>query len=504
MANRIGQDLPRLPSGVPGLETLLKGGFLCGGMYMLIGRPGAGKTILGNQICFNHVAKGGRAIYVTLLTESHARLLASLQQMSFFDGRQVANSLTYLSAYQALEGEGLDGLLRLLSLSIKKHEATLLVVDGLVTAASDLALKKFIHDLQMLVEFLGCTTLLLTGAKDVDSNYPERTMVDGLLQLTATRSGMRVVRQIEVLKHRGSNAILGAHFFDISQDGIAIHPRSEAILGRAEHPEKGGAPLPTGISSLDRMLYGGVQAGSTTLLLGSPGSGKTLVGSSFLHAGAAAGEQALYFGFYEPPDRLVAKAKRVGLPLDAAIAAGSLEVVWQPPLEQVADALAERLLNIVRTRKVQRLFIDGLSGFERALVHEGRASEFFTALSNELRALGVTTIVSEGMKDFVGSDIEIVVPGVSGIADNLILLRYVELRSQLRRLVSIRKVREGRYDSSAREFIIDHRGVRVASTEKSAASVLSGGSVQMEGRTTQAPAKRAPAKSKRTGPGRRP
>jgi len=470
--------LQRILSNVPGLDAVLKGGFFRGGIYLLVGNPGAGKTILANQFAFNHVAAGGRTLYVTLLAESHARLFSSLEQMEFFDPKQLGNSMSYLSGYQVLEGEKLDGLLKLLRKAVRDHKATLLVIDGLVTAGavagSALELKKFIHKLQVLVELVGCTTLILTGARNGESNYAERTMVDGLLELSTHRVGMRTVREVEVLKLRGSDSILGAHSFEITNAGISVHPRTEARLGTRAAPTESRQLLDVGIKSLDEMLAGGLFAGSTTLLLGSPGTGKTLLGLHFISAGAQKKEPGLYFGFFQAPSRIVSQAEHISLNLASCIKRGLIEVLWQPPLEQMADALAEKLIGAVKRRKVRRLFIDGLGGFKESIIYPERLGAFFTALSNELRSLGVTTIVSEETSDLFGPKIEVPVAGISAMVDNIVFLRHVELRSQLRRLLSVIKMRQSGYNSSLREFSISDRGVKVAPTFESAEAILSG------------------------------
>src|SRR5678815_2525961 len=124
------KELARVTSGVPGLDVILAGGFLKSSTYIVSGPPGAGKTILGNQICFHHVGNGGRALYVTLLAESHERMLALLGSMRFFDPQRIASSLQYVSAYKTLEEHGLDGLLELLRKALREHKASLLMIDG--------------------------------------------------------------------------------------------------------------------------------------------------------------------------------------------------------------------------------------------------------------------------------------------------------------------------------------------------------------------------------------
>src|SRR6201997_2411723 len=142
--------LKRLPTGVPGLDTVLRGGFLRGGIFIVQGSPGAGKTILGNQICFHHVARGGRALYVTLLAENHARMLLHIGQLGFFEEAVIPERLYYISAFRVLEQEGLPAVMSVLRREVQARRASLLVLDGLSaieeTADSSRAFKKFIHE----------------------------------------------------------------------------------------------------------------------------------------------------------------------------------------------------------------------------------------------------------------------------------------------------------------------------------------------------------------------
>ena len=171
----------RRPTGVPGLDRILEGGLLVAGVYIVQGPPGAGKTILANQICFHHASTGQRAVYVTLLAESHSRLFAHLRRMAFFDESAIPDRVYYIGGYSALQSGGLDALVALLRGVIQKNNATLLVVDGLVSAQesapNDRDFKQFIHELQTLTELIGCTVILLTNVERASGFFPEHTMV---------------------------------------------------------------------------------------------------------------------------------------------------------------------------------------------------------------------------------------------------------------------------------------------------------------------------------------
>jgi circadian clock protein KaiC len=486
-----GKTRNRVPTGVPGLDAILHGGLYRGGVYMLLARPGSGKTILGNHVAFEHTASGGRPLYVTLLAESHGRMLAALKSMAFFDPSCVGAGLTYVSGYEALEKEKLRGLLDLLRKMVRDHDATLLVLDGFVTignvAESDLETKKFVHELQAFVELVGCTTLLLTGANSGEQ-YPLRTMVDGLLELRVDAVGMEAARTIEVTKFRGSGVLLGRHLFEITDAGITIYPRTESRRGLAGvEPDPALVSLvPFGIKGLDRMLDGGLRSDSLTMVLGAPGSGKTMLGLSFLAAGARTREPGLYFGFFESPGILRRRADAIGLDLASHMKSGVMDMMWQSPRASIADALAEKVLAAVRARGVRRLFIDGLDGFRDSLVYPERTRRFVGALCDELRSMGVTTVLSDTAQNL--SELESREPGLTATLDNIIYLRHVEYGAKLRKLISIVKMREGEGDSSLHTFSIGRNGVVVSPISEAIPEKSRGA------RGTRAPPRRAPAK----------
>ncbi len=475
--------IARVESGVRGLDTLLSGGFLKGGIYLIMGPPGAGKTVLGNQLCFHHVASGKRAVYVTLLAETHARMLTHIQSMQFFTPDPIADTLYYVSGYSVLEREGLTGLMTMLREVCRSHQATLLVVDGLLTAEevapSPIEFKHFVHGLHTYMEALGCTTFLLTQFDGKSYIRPEFIMVDGLLELTDEVVDMRSVREIQIHKFRGSRSLRGKHLFEITDTGVVAHPRTEALYPQikvADIPQI--APSFTraalGISRLDEMIEGGVPRGSTTLLLGAPGTGKTLMGLHFLTEGAVHGEKGLFFGFHETVGQLIRKANRLGLPTETYVRNGQITITHAPAPEDILDILAEQILETVERQQIRRLFIDGIDGFQRSIASNERLSLFLNALTAELQARQVTTICAVELSDMFDQTMRIPLHGGTGFADNLFFLRYIELHSQLYRLISIIKMRDSDYDTSIREFRISEQGIQVASTFQSAEAILTG------------------------------
>jgi circadian clock protein KaiC len=472
------QATRRVPTGSTGLDALLKGGWLHGGTYMVTGAPGTGKTILGNQLCFSHVANGGRAVFVTMLSESHGRMTTHLRRMRFFRHDVIGQSLHYVSGYATLKAEGLEGLAKLLYHAVREHEATVLVVDGLLaaqeSASSMQAFREFLHGLGVHNALAGCTTLVLTNRQE-NAADPQFAMVDGVLVLELQQRGLRAVRTVEVTKLRGEAQLLGRHTFDINEQGLSVYPRLESLYPQPPQEELDlERRQGFGLAHLDEMMMGGVRPHSSTLLLGAPGSGKTLLGLHFLESGTRQGEPGLYFGFLETAPRLLAKADGVGLQLRPWVDTGRLVVETRAAVESLPDALVHELLGLVERHRIKRLVLDGLESLLQEPLEPRRAQDFITALVNVLRSRGVTSVMTQQTQALFGPWLETRLEGVEAIVDNIVFLRYVELRSQLYRMLSILKMRESDYQSSLREFSISTRGIDVAGTFESAEAILTG------------------------------
>jgi circadian clock protein KaiC len=222
-------------------------------------------------------------------------------------------------------------------------------------------------------------------------------------------------------------------------------------------------------------MGGGFPHHSTALLIGPPGIGKTTLGLHFLSE-CNRDNPGIHFGFYETPAAILDKAKALRLPVAQLIEQGHVEVIWQPTTEGLLDETCDRLIEAVRRRDVRRLFIDGLQGFDRLAPERDRLGHIFSAFSSQFRGLGVSTLYT-AESDLIGPVLGLPLSGlslqgVSCIAEIILVTRYVELRSQLHRMISVLKVRDSEINSALHEFTITKTGIVIAPDSSTAEHIL--------------------------------
>ena len=352
----------------------------------------------------------------------------------------------------------------LLAQAVLKERPRLLIIDGFAGtrafAADEADYAHFLLELGALVAAGGCTALLLSTV-DGQSPATQHALVDGIIELSTAAFGVRRIREIEVHKFRGGDPIAGRHALTISRRGIHVYPRFEAVRTRqVPQTVKPTRKLALGVLELDAMLFGGLLEGSTTSLIGAPGVGKTFLALKFLEEGVRQGERGVYFGFYEQAERLLAKADGVGINLHDAVASGELKLEWHAPLEVLLDEIVERLLELVEEHRPTRLVLDGMAGLRDAVVNIERDQPFTAALLHELKALGVTTLVTEELPLFTAS--VGMTSRSAAFVENIIHLRYVEAANAVWRVISLVKVRDGDHDPGIRPYTVSTAGFDVA------------------------------------------
>ena len=479
--------MERLSTGIAGLDEVMRGGLLARSMHLVIGAPGTGKTVLAQQLAFHHARRGSNVIFLTALSESVEGLIAHAENLNFFDPGLVAQRLFYVSVFSELQAGGLSSVLDEIRRMVIQYRAEVVLLDGLHTlklASGDpLDFRRFVFTANTQLRSLGTTSIFLTVDDSLKQADPEATVADGIILLHQDTLSGRGGRFIEVPKLRTVPHLLGQNSFVITDDGLTVFPRLEAVAAAEGLPTIGVARerLDTGIPTLNQMAGGGLPSGSVTVVCGAHGAGKTLLGLSFLVEGARRGEAGLYLGLQEAPPRLIAQGDNVGLELSRWVQSGLVHLKWQPMLEPLADELAWRLIAAARARSATRVVIDGFDDLLHSIRYPERILGFAHALTNTLRGLGVTTILT---MLFPFTDDPSASPGVTTepacllrsepalalstprnmvctAADNIVLLRYVRVEAHLRRLVSILKMRENEYDSTTYEFAISSSGLQV-------------------------------------------
>ncbi|MDP9347529.1 MAG: AAA family ATPase, partial [Gemmatimonadota bacterium] len=301
----------QLPTGVPGLDRLLNGGLRQGGLHVVLGGPGAGKSVLAHQIGASFIRAGGKVLYLTALVETHQTLIAQARTFGFFDPAFVPGSFYYASLYPMLATGGLPAVREEISRLVAHHGPSLVVLDGVhalkVAAEGPLDYQRFMHEMEAQSAVTGMTTLLLAHPPEGGiASDPTFTIADAIFQMRTRMVRLREVRMFSVGKLRGVSHIGGWHTFQITGAGIHIYPRTEArAAGMEAHLTNAtvvrSSPelLGVAVQGLDEMFGGGLDRGSATVVVGTPGSGKTLFALAFLSAGAAADEPGLMLGYHE-------------------------------------------------------------------------------------------------------------------------------------------------------------------------------------------------------------
>jgi circadian clock protein KaiC len=466
------------PTGIPGLDTLLGGGLLDRQTILITGEPGTGKTVACSQMAFAHAAKGMDVLFATVTSEPHDKLLDDLASFPFFARELIGGQLFLLSVFSALKKGPKESRDLLLS-TIRDRRAKLLIFDGLRSVRDlwrdDALVREFLYELGVGLATAQCAAVFTTEyPPSTLMQFPEATTVDALISFTHQRHGPASFRRVEVLKFRGRRHLAGLHSMRIDDRGVVMIPRAEATPrgDRDYRPQSQRATF--GLPELDGLMSGGLPVETTTLVAGSTGIGKTLLGLYFASEGAAQGEPSMFYSFNEPPGSLVARARRIGLDLQPLLHSGALRIEYPPPIEADADELAEDICTKLYAQRGKRLVVDGLIHLEEAVVTPERLRPYFQAFIVRLRKSGVTTVFTKQVAKIIGPELDFSDTPIAALAENLLLLRHVELRGGVHRVLSILNLRDGPFDGGLREFVITSEGLRVRSPFQSAEGLLTG------------------------------
>ena len=470
--------LERLGTGSDALDAILGGGIPARSVTVVAGEPGSGKTVFTLQLLFHHARQGKKCLYFTTLSEPALKVIRYMQLFSFFDPRVIEERILFADLGSFLRSGGVEQAMAHVTEHIEKEEPDLVAIDSfkaihdiLPGAASG---RTFAYDLAVSMAAWGATTLLVGEYALADIGAaPEFAIADGIVRLSTERQELTTARQLEVLKLRGADYVSGRHSFEIGAAGLTFYPR---VRG----PEMTGEPavdladrVATGIAGLDALLQGGLPRASATIVEGGTGAGKTLVGLHFLLEGARRGEPGILFALEETPAQIRAIAGNFGWDLAALEAQGRLCISYTSPVELFTDRFLDVARRLIERVGARYAVLDSLTSLSLGVPSERRFRELVYALTKHFRAAGVTPLMTMEVAELLGTA-QLTGHGVSSTADNLILLRYVEMGGRLERAVSVLKARGSGHDTELRRFLIDGRGAHVGARFEDLRGVLTG------------------------------
>ena len=472
--------LERVTTGSAAFDSILGGGFPVRSVNVIAGEPGAGKTLFALQMLFHLARQGRKGLYLTTLSEPSLKLLAYAQQSAFFDQALVDDGrVVFADLGSPIRGKNVDATLGAITSRVEREEPALIIIDSFkairdLLADSPAAVRMFVYDIAVHAAGWGATSLLIGEYTDDEiGSLAEFAIADGIVRFTNRRHELRAVREVEVLKLRGTEYVTGGHFFDIGADGLAFFPRVRSPDTTAGGPIGAPVRVPTGIAGLDTMLGGGLPHASATVVQGGTGTGKTLLGLQFLIEGARRGEAGIIFLLEETPDQLRGIAHGLGWDLSSLESRRLLTLSYTSPVELSTDRFLDQARQQIEEVDARRAVLDSLTSMALGVPSERRFKELVYSIAKLFRARGVTFNMNLEVPDLLGSA-QLSGHGISFAADNVIQLKYVEVDGCLERGISVLKARGVRHTTDVRRLNVGEGGVEVAAPFEGMRGVLTG------------------------------
>lgn len=474
-------------SGVDGLDNILRGGYPQNCLHLITGSPGTGKTTLAMQFLMEGLKQGDRCVYVTLsetqkeidkIARSHGWNLSGLQITELIPSENDLSADAQLTVFNPSEmelGETTEALIR----AVDEHRPQRLVIDSLselrLIAQNALRYRRQVLALKQFFGAHDCTVLFLddrTGGIEDDHLQSIAHGVVVLEQLANQFGAER--RRLRVSKMRGVSFRGGFHDFAIRRGGLDIFPRLIAAEHIIDFVDK---DQPSGNEQLDALLGGGLPTGTSTLLLGPAGTGKSTVATQFAAAAAARGERAAMFVFDENIGTFRSRSRKLGLGIEEPLRTGSITVQQVDPAELSSGEFA----TIVRRaaegvdaagQPARMIIVDSLNGYLNAMPEEKYLTAQLHELLSYLGQQGVVTILTVTQSGMLGTMTAPV--DTTYLADNVILFRYFEAAGRVRRALSVVKKRNGHHELTIRELELNEAGIVIGEPLADFHGVLTG------------------------------
>jgi circadian clock protein KaiC len=450
----------RIKTGNPAADSILGGGFPANSINIIMGQPGTGKTIFAEQMLFHNVGGDRPSLYATTLSEPLAKVVSYAQRFSFFDTDRLATDIIYEDLGPDLAEKGPDALIEWLSDAIKTRGPKIVVIDSF-RALHDLGLpveqvRRFVSRFAGLLSSYDVTAFLLGEYVPEDiRRYPEFAVADSIIELARKTLTTRDERYMRILKLRGSGYREGQHAFRITGSGLEVYPR--LVAPRVpERYETEAKRISTGVPGLDRLMDGGLFTGSTTLVIGMTGAGKTTMALQFALEGTKRGERVMYINFQENPAQLRRAITNLGGNADTLEEQG-MTLLYASPVELQIDSIVEEIFRAITEHKVSRLVIDAVGDLATAANDPQRLHDYLYSLIQHFAARGVTTMLTLESGEGLTATTSATEQRFSYMSDNLLHLTWSAQQAN-RRMLRVVKMRGSAHEYGMREFEITERG----------------------------------------------
>ncbi|WP_306600110.1 ATPase domain-containing protein [Geothrix sp. 21YS21S-2] len=454
--------IKRLPTGVPGLDAVLGGGLPEFSFNLIVGQPGTGKTTLAHQLMFSLATEARPALYFTVLGESPLKMLRYQQQFAFFDAAMINTSVRFVSLAGELGTGDYQKVLARIMQEVLDHAPGLVFMDSvrsLIGSIGGSHSDEFAHRLGMQLSSWQITSFLIGDPPSEGGNTSTLTVADGIFVLSQSVLRNSIVRKLQIQKMRGQATCPGIHSFRIAEAGIEVYP--SAVISADDGSLQAADPGPhlrrrlaMGVPGLDEMLGGGLPAGYSLLVAGPSGSGKTILATAFLEEGVRLGQPGVMVAFEQTPSQSWTRT------IDDLVRAGKIGLINTRLPDLSIDEIVQRLAEAIRRLKARRVVLDSLSGFELAVAPTFREEfkESLFRMVSQLSGMGVTVLMTAELEDRF-TDLRFSSYGSAFLTDAIIVQRYVEIGSRLRRVMAVVKVRGSDHSDQLRQYEITDGGI---------------------------------------------
>lgn len=473
------EDSTRVTTGIDGLDGVLLGGLVENRSYVVAGRAGAGKTILGLAF-LDAGAQAGETVLFVNLEEDLADLKANARAVGidvdgieFFDLSPSAEAFTDEGSYDVFTPDEVESepFQSAVTEAVERHDPDRVVVDPVTQlhylTPDDYQFRRRVLGLSRFLNRREATVVFTAQESEGMPTEDLQFVSDGLIRLDPSGP----FRLLDVPKFRGSDTLDGDHSYRIDSEGMAVFP-ALSPGDRAAEPEL--ETISSGVPEIDDVLNGGIERGTVTIISGPTGVGKTTLGTQFTKTAAQRGERSVMYLFEEGLPTFSQRSNAIGMPVTEMVENGTLAVEEIEPLRYSPQEFAAGVREEVEEQGAEIVMIDGIRGYQLTVQGaENALTRRLHALGRYLSNAGVTTIMIDETSGVTG-DFQATNRNVSYLADNIVFLRHIEIDGELRKAIGVLKKRTSGYERTLREYEITEDGIRVGDPLRGMRGILSG------------------------------